>query len=87
MLPSSVPPLTRWSEVGEQAIEPCVIDIVKMLLPSEGLPPSRSQLFGVSAVVYNLCRNGKSKAVLPGHELIVILLRLRNPLEENPRLR
>ena len=55
--------LTNSLVAGEQAIKPHVIDIVKMLLPpSDRSPVPRSQLFGATAVVYGLCRNGKSRA-------------------------
>ena len=50
---------------GERVIEPHVIDIVKMLLPpTDGPPLPRSQLEAPAAALYDLCRNGKSGAVL-----------------------
>ena len=58
--------LTRCLAAGAQAIEPRVIDMVKMLLPPvDGPPPRRAQLFGPAAAVYDLCKNGMLGAVPP----------------------
>ena len=58
--------LTRCLAAGARAIEPRVIDMVKMLLPPvDGPPPRRAQLFGPAAAVYDLCKNGMLGAVLP----------------------
>jgi hypothetical protein len=65
-------PLTNSLAAGEQAITPHVIDMVKMLLPPpDRSPVPRSQLFVASAILHNLCRNGKSRAVLPRHKIII----------------
>ena len=46
---------------GEQAIIPQVVNIVRMLLPSPspGHLISHSQLFGPTAMLYDLSKNGK----------------------------
>ncbi|KAN0094937.1 Uncharacterized alpha/beta hydrolase domain (DUF2235) domain containing protein [Tylopilus felleus] len=46
------------TKAGEKAIMPHLIEIVKMLLPPpQGSLQSRSQLFGLTAAVYGLCKN------------------------------
>ena len=55
--------------------------MVKMLLPPpDRSPVPRSKLFVASALLYNLCRNGKSRAVLPRHKVIVCLETLREQI-------
>lgn len=54
-----------WLVAGEEAIEPHLIEIVKMLLPSSGRPSvPRSRFFGPAAALYNLSRNGKLRSIL-----------------------
>ena len=74
-LPSySAKPLTSCLAAGEQVIMERVTEIVRMLPRQGGPPPSRSQLFGPAAVVYDLCKNGMFGAVLAWYETNALLI-------------
>ena len=66
LVSSVIQPLTNYLDIGGKAIMPHLIEIVKMLLPPshDGTLVSRSQLFGPTTALYNLCNNGESGVVL-----------------------
>ncbi|KAF8552288.1 hypothetical protein OG21DRAFT_1511662 [Imleria badia] len=76
------------TKAGEQAIKPRVTEIVRMLLPpSDGSAPPRSQLFGPTAALYDLCKNETLREQIRGSDDFTTFMILRRRSTLYPQTR